>query len=87
VGGMGDGGEGSPAGLICIPFLLFLHILFFVRGTHTPRLAHSALLRAEDLLCCSSPAEGRELVPFVSGFSYFLYATYPYGMNGVSRDP
>jgi hypothetical protein len=40
----------------------FLSSISFVRGTHTPRLAHSALLGATDSLCCSSPAVGRELV-------------------------
>jgi hypothetical protein len=40
----------------------------FVRGAHTPRPAHSALPRAEDLLCGSSPAESQGLVSFVCSF-------------------
>jgi hypothetical protein len=37
----------------------------FVRGARTPRLVHSALLRAEDSFCNSLPTESRRLVSFV----------------------
>jgi hypothetical protein len=65
--GMGGGGEGGPEGreLICLFLLFTFPFLSFVRGTRTPRLAHSAPPRAKDSLCCCRPAEGRLLVPFV----------------------
>jgi hypothetical protein len=67
VGGVGNGGDGRPAGLICIPFLTF-HASF-VRGTHTPGFAHSAQRTAE--------------VPELVSFLLFLsLATYPLGING-----
>jgi len=31
---------------------LLLSLFSLCKGTHTPRLAHSAALRVEDLLCC-----------------------------------
>jgi hypothetical protein len=37
VGDMGDGGEGHPAGLIYIPFLLFLSYLLLRKGGLIPR--------------------------------------------------
>jgi hypothetical protein len=43
------------AGCGSLSFLFFL-LSFFVRGTHTPSLAHSAPLRVEDFfgnVCCS----------------------------------
>jgi hypothetical protein len=46
--------------LVAVYFCLyfsFLHSL--VRGARTPRLAHSALPRAEDSLCCSSSVKDR----------------------------
>jgi len=44
-----------------MPLGLALHFLFsfpllFVRGAHTPRLAHSVQLRAEYFICCGSEA-------------------------------
>jgi len=34
----------------------------FRKGSHIPGLAHSAMLRAEDFLCCNAPAgAGRRL--------------------------
>jgi hypothetical protein len=70
VGGVGDGGEEHPAGFNCIPFLLSF-IPLFLLGRWIHFVVHS------------SPAEGRELVPFVSAFR----TTYPCGINGASRDP
>jgi len=47
------------------------------RPVSPPSLAHSAPWRVTDLLCCSRPAEGRQLasLPFVS----VVFATYPLG--------
>jgi hypothetical protein len=41
-----------------------------------PRLAHSAPWRATDLICLSSPAEGRELVSFCLSYCHALLVAH-----------
>jgi len=51
---LGDRGEGGPGGdgLNC----LFFSLSLLSRRTHTPGLAHSATLGAEDLFCFTARA-------------------------------
>jgi hypothetical protein len=75
VGDVGDGGEEHPAGLNCIPFLL--SFLFLVRGdSYVPRDLRTAHRWIHFVVPCTSPAEGRELVPFVSACFFVLSLRY-----------
>jgi hypothetical protein len=75
VGDLGSREEGRSTGLICTPFL-FSFLSSLCKGGSYPRLAHSALPKAEDLFCMSLPAE---LIPFV----YSFFGHIPLGTNGV----
>jgi hypothetical protein len=46
------------------PFSFFFSLHNYVRGTHTPRCAHSARMRVEDFLCCDL-RQGPRSVSFV----------------------
>jgi len=60
---------------------LSLSFLFFMlRGTHTPGLAHSALLRVTDLLCLI------ELGRQAATGSFLAWSTYPLGMKDLIKN-
>jgi hypothetical protein len=67
-----------------LTFLLFLFLCFLLLGARTPRLAHSAPPRAEDLFCLSIPTEGRMLVPLFVLYVFSL--RYISLRHGGSRD-
>jgi hypothetical protein len=56
---------------------LFLILFAFVRGTHTPRFAHSAPMRATDFLQCFHLLKATAAAE--AGF--FCPSTYPSGMK------
>jgi hypothetical protein len=62
------GGGGGDHAQLTTSFFCSHTSSLFCKGTQTPGFAHSATLEAEDLICWSSPAEGRKLVPFDLSF-------------------
>jgi hypothetical protein len=58
--------------------------LFYIRGTHTPRCAHSAMMRAEDSPCCGLRQEPRPVsFVFFSSFSFIPVVYIPLWGKGL----